>query len=169
MHSPFPQRTAEEQVVPELYDIQRTWEMNVSAWTRFTLAPTSSETQYYSRRVGVLSASLPVPTCLSSLSLTCLCCLWISPGLHCSREPSARLYMVLRHSFLEKGKRPLRFRSRKSDSYKVHRAPPRCSLGRGNFLLELIQARQGAPGTLFSFHESSLTLEWTVKLSMLLK
>lgn len=45
------------------------------------------------------------------------------------------LYMVSRHSFLEKGKRSIRFRSRKSDSYKVHRAPPRCSLGRGNFLV----------------------------------
>lgn len=138
-------------------------------WTRLTLAPTSSEPQYYSRRVGVLSASLPVPTCLFSLSLTCLCRLRISPGLHCSKEPSVMLYMVSRHSFLEKGKRPIRFRSRKSDSYKVHRAPPRCSLGRGSFLVELPQARQGAPGTLFSFHESSLTLEWTVKLFMLLK
>lgn len=141
----------------------------MGAWTRLTLAPTSSEPQYYSRRVVMLCASLPVPTCLSSLSLTCLCCLRISPGLQCSREPSARLYRVSRHSFLEKGKRPVRFRSRKSDSYKVHRAPPRCSLGRENFLVELPQLRQGAPGTLFSFHESSLVLEWTVKLSMLLK
>lgn len=125
--------------------------MDVGAWTRLILAPTSSEPQYYSRRVVVLSASLPVPTCPSSLSLTCLCRLRISPGLHCSREPSVRLYMVSRHSFLEKGKRPIRFRSRKLDSYKVHRNPPRGSLGRGNFLVELPQARQGAPGHCFPF------------------